>query len=194
MLNTDLFKFPFISEVWGTSSDWVMVLVTGITAYFLWRTLRSQTTVQNLQQDLHRIEVERFIKDQNLKMSIVIFQPDIVKQGDNIINYIFRVEVKPMNGGCKNLKATLKLKNGNIIWIEKLNPHRISYQSTNDPFTLKFRGEIEKKYFLQVDDVVYVEIEFENLLGYRFTQKSYCPFSITGMFGQSNSDPIFLPN
>ena len=38
----DIFNFPFLSEIWGTVSDWVMIMVTGITAYFLYKTLYAQ--------------------------------------------------------------------------------------------------------------------------------------------------------
>ncbi|MDP9076163.1 MAG: hypothetical protein M3O71_01965 [Bacteroidota bacterium] len=41
----DLFKFPFLSDVWGTVSDWVMIAVTTITAIFLYKTLKSQKEV-----------------------------------------------------------------------------------------------------------------------------------------------------
>lgn len=47
-------------EIWGTVSDWVMILVTSITALFLFRTLKSQREVQKTQNELFRIENIRF--------------------------------------------------------------------------------------------------------------------------------------
>jgi hypothetical protein len=46
--------------IWGTISDWVMVLVTVLTLFFLYRTLQSQKDVQKMQNELFRIESVRF--------------------------------------------------------------------------------------------------------------------------------------
>lgn len=53
-MNNSLFEFPFIAEVWGTVSDWAMVLVTAVTAIFLVKTFKES-------QRLTRIETERFL-------------------------------------------------------------------------------------------------------------------------------------
>lgn len=80
----DIFKFPFHSNIWGTVSDWVMIIVTTITAYFLWRTLKSQKEVQQTQNRLLKIEqlkVKETFKP-NLKCSRVdigVKIPDINK-------------------------------------------------------------------------------------------------------------------
>lgn len=47
---------PFNADVWGTVSDWVMTVVTAITAIFLWLTLKSQSQVQKDQQEITKIE------------------------------------------------------------------------------------------------------------------------------------------
>jgi|GEM_PF-5301439 len=53
---------PFQSDVWGTVSDWIIVLVTACTGLFIYLTLRSQTKVQSLQQELLKIEKFRYRK------------------------------------------------------------------------------------------------------------------------------------
>jgi len=50
----------FAVEIWGTVSDWVMVAVTMGTAYYLYKTLRSQQEVQQTQNELFKIESIRF--------------------------------------------------------------------------------------------------------------------------------------
>src|SRR5690606_16627588 len=50
----------FSPEVWGTVSDWVMICVTILTAYFLYKTLKSQKEVQQTQNELFKIESIRF--------------------------------------------------------------------------------------------------------------------------------------
>jgi hypothetical protein len=41
----------FKSEVWGTVSDWVTISVYAITAYFIYRTLRSQLSIQQIESN-----------------------------------------------------------------------------------------------------------------------------------------------
>lgn len=55
-MNNSLFEFPFIAEVWGTVSDWVMVCVTAITAYYLYQTLQEQ-------KEFTKIELERYARE-----------------------------------------------------------------------------------------------------------------------------------
>jgi len=53
----------FNVEIWGTVSDWVMVIVAIITACFLYKTLRSQTYVQKVQMKLFEIEKVRLSQE-----------------------------------------------------------------------------------------------------------------------------------
>ena len=50
----------FDPEIWGTVSDWFMVAVTMLTAYYLYKTLKSQKEVQITQNKLFEIESVRF--------------------------------------------------------------------------------------------------------------------------------------
>jgi hypothetical protein len=59
----DIFKFPLLAEIWGTISDWVMIGVTTVTAYFLYKTLQSQKDVQQAQNKLLEIEQLRVRED-----------------------------------------------------------------------------------------------------------------------------------
>lgn len=64
----DLFKFPFHADVWGSASEWVMILVTLLTAILLYKTLKSQNEVQQAQNKLLEIEQTRLRQQ---------FRPDI---------------------------------------------------------------------------------------------------------------------
>lgn len=55
-----ILAFLFSPDTWGTVSDWFMVSVTVITAYYLYKTLQSQKEVQKTQNELFRIESIRF--------------------------------------------------------------------------------------------------------------------------------------
>lgn len=52
--------YLFSAEVWGTVSDWFMVAITSVTAYYLYKTLKSQQEVQKTQNELFAIESIRF--------------------------------------------------------------------------------------------------------------------------------------
>jgi hypothetical protein len=53
----------FHSDVWGTVSDWVMIIVTLVTIYFVYRTLRSQLELQKVQMKLYKMEQIRLAED-----------------------------------------------------------------------------------------------------------------------------------
>lgn len=44
----EIFKFPFSSDVWGRVSDWVIIAVTILTAYYLYHTLRAQQVITKI--------------------------------------------------------------------------------------------------------------------------------------------------
>lgn len=62
----------FNPEVWGTVSDWTMVGVTSLTAYYLYKTLKSQKNVQKTQNKLFEIEKIRF--KESIKPSLIYTQ------------------------------------------------------------------------------------------------------------------------
>lgn len=43
--NADLFVFPFKAQVWGTVSDWIIVLITAISAIYIANTLNEQKNI-----------------------------------------------------------------------------------------------------------------------------------------------------
>lgn len=51
--HSDLNDYPHDATVWGTVSDWAMVVVTATTAIVIWRTLRSQTKVEEVEVRRH---------------------------------------------------------------------------------------------------------------------------------------------
>lgn len=74
---TDIFKFPFHVEVWGTFSDWTMVVVTSISAYYLIRTFREQKKLSNL-------EFERYLDTIHPELSYTYIE------SENQISFSFK--------------------------------------------------------------------------------------------------------
>ena len=48
---------PFNVEVWGSVSDWSLVIVTIITAYFIWKTLHEQVIINKVSINKDRRDV-----------------------------------------------------------------------------------------------------------------------------------------
>jgi hypothetical protein len=71
ILNVNNFG-PFSSEVWGTVSDWVLIIVTFFTALFIYRTLKAQVKVSSDQHQLLNIEQRKYRK---------MFEPEFSVQG-----------------------------------------------------------------------------------------------------------------
>jgi hypothetical protein len=51
---------PFEATVWGTVSEWSVVILTAVTAFFLIRTFKSQKAVQEIQQTQTKMANERY--------------------------------------------------------------------------------------------------------------------------------------
>jgi len=55
-----IYKYdPFNPNVWGNVADWMMVIVTAITLFFIYKTLESQKDVQKTNNRLLEIETNR---------------------------------------------------------------------------------------------------------------------------------------
>lgn len=55
-MKCSILDIRFNPEIWGTVPDWFMVIVTAVTAYFLYRTLQEQ-------KEFTKIELERFSRE-----------------------------------------------------------------------------------------------------------------------------------
>lgn len=65
----------FDVTIWGSVADWFTGCVTGLTAYLLWRTLKSQTKVQEAQNQLIRIEQLRHSRE--IQPRFTLEQPNL---------------------------------------------------------------------------------------------------------------------
>ncbi|WP_158795882.1 hypothetical protein [Pedobacter sp. L105] len=107
---------PFASDVWGTISDWAMVIVTTLTAYYLWKTLKSQLVVQESQVKVTRIESERYRRESLplFKLSCTTLAPII--DGNNI-SLNPRLVIKMEENSCKELQLIIDQNpHINIAW------------------------------------------------------------------------------
>lgn len=97
--SSSLFEFPFNARVWGTASDWAMIAVTAITAYFLWKTLTKQIIITNLEQ-------KRFL---NSYLPIFEISNIVYTNIDSLSKTKFDLTLK--NNYLQNLKITHNFPN-----------------------------------------------------------------------------------
>jgi hypothetical protein len=79
---------PFQAEIWGTVSDWLIVIVTGATGILLLLTFRSQLKVQYAQQKITDIEIFKHIQN-------VVPKFDLLKplKSERIVGDNLRIDV-----------------------------------------------------------------------------------------------------
>jgi len=88
---TMIIIFIFTPEVWGTVSDWLIILLTSIGAFLVYLTLKSQKEVQKSQNELFRIESTRF--EESLKPILkYVAHIDMFKPSDKQ-KHILTIEV-----------------------------------------------------------------------------------------------------
>jgi len=162
----DLFKFPFHADVWGTASEWVMIIVTMITAYFLWKTLKSQKEVQETQNKLLKIEHLRLREDFKPKLSYSRFLENFkIDDPDRI----------PICIAVRNLSANVALNfQGKLL---KLDDSIKQIIFKPPVFTLSNDGPNAELYFLvkhiqgqNLNCTIYLSIEYEDVVGTKYTQ------------------------
>ncbi len=133
-------EFPFPAEVWGTVSDWVMIVVTSLTALFLYNTLRSQKDVQKAQNKLLEIEQLRLREDFKPLFQYTLFQDaEAIKRlpRDLTCNeQLISISVKNKSEyRALNVKANYTETNCVKQMIETLNPKDIDGENK---FSLHF--------------------------------------------------------
>jgi len=74
---------PFNADTWGTVSDWFVALVTLVTAYYLYKTLKSQLKVQELGQQALEFERVRFTRETRPDFELTGIDSKIVRTNDS---------------------------------------------------------------------------------------------------------------
>lgn len=59
--DNEMFIYPYSASIWGNVADWIMIIVTSVTAFFLYLSLLSQREVQKMQQSLSIIEQSAYL-------------------------------------------------------------------------------------------------------------------------------------
>ena len=105
---------PFSSNVWGTVSDWVMVIVTGTTLYYINKTFKSQYEVQKLQQQSTNIENEKFRIQVLPTFELFIYKTDFEFIEDKVKTKM-SIGFHLMKNECLNLEIDFSITSSEII-------------------------------------------------------------------------------
>lgn len=168
--------FPLNPDVWGTVSDWVMVLVTFVTAILLWQTLKSQSLVQQMQKGI--TDKEKFKHTQSI-MPYFSISGHREPAGTDLRIYIT----------CKNFDARNVLVNaiyGAFLTGEKDKWSReVVFKGTFIEISLTMHDLSQKI-------VQRFSVDFEDLEGTRYNQELYYIFENSSSFKEGPIIPLDL--
>lgn len=137
---------PLNPNIWGNVSDWVMVTVTGVTGYLIWRTFRSQLEVTRIQQLNYRLKA---LPELNAK----------VEQSQIIV----RVSQNPIK-----ILRTAYIKLNRLEYFNLYHHYGDSDKgaeiSINTTFQIPFKGEGKKKREELHDDIIFFFLDKQDNL------------------------------
>lgn len=174
-------KYQLIPEVWGTVSDWVMILVTCITAYLLWKTLSSQNKsikIQNEtlkeQQKITKFESHQYLEKirPEFKLTYTANTPDEVRSTKTRLTFSFYFYIQ--NYHATNILITANreitsLLEGIAFPIEK---ERLNVGESISIILVEFENIMNHEakgspYFLNVE----FNLKFNDIDGNKYSQK-----------------------
>jgi hypothetical protein len=158
--------YVFPAEIWGTVSDWCMVIVTSLTAYYLYNTLKSQKDVQNTQNELFKIESVRF-KESIKPVLKYIGTTEMMKPGDEN-KLILTVKVSnETSSTALNISKVVSEKDQIFIPMG-FSDTRNHLSKGDEP--LLFHFLIDTK----VLGFVSFALSYQDIVGTRYKQKVFC--------------------
>src|SRR5579872_2778010 len=163
-----MLAIEFPAEIWGTVSDWVMIAVTSVTAYFLWKTLKSQKEVQSTQNRLLKIEQLR-VKEAfkpNLKYSRV----DIGVKIPDVNKSIVSIAVRNVNESPALDFKPIYEDDPEVIPI-MFKPILKTLKNGEGYATLHF--EVNAKQGEHLNCEIRFSVEYEDVAGTKYTQRAF---------------------
>jgi len=169
----ELFEYPFYAEVWGTVSDWMMVIVTLVTAIFLYLTLKSQNIVQIMQQK--QFEMELFKHRQSIKpyLTFTSYKDKIIDNGTTQ-SYTANLCFTFNKGEARNVRIDAT----NLSMFKGLSlegtPVNSVYCTLNDTIYIRvlFKEYPTKPLLISFEDIVFITFTatFEDITGCQYKQ------------------------
>lgn len=170
-----MFQYPFPADVWGTVSDWVMVIVTFFTAIFLYRTLRSQKDVQHAQNRFLEIEQIR-LREQ--------FKPEIQycsfnDEDENRFSHKMKKNSEILSVSVKNLSDNVAI-NYKFHLPENPQAEMLDWFASQ-PSLIKYNGHGEVHFLIRnpnyenrIPFLFHFVFTYNDLIGTKYEQRVYC--------------------
>jgi hypothetical protein len=170
---------PFQSEVWGTVSDWLMILVTIVTAYYLYQTLKSQKIVQEAQSRITIIENERYRHEHFPLFKVECTHSDYEKtDGGILLKPSFKIT---LNGGpCKYVFLKSHPSKENVVKWPLPFSYRYHYFKNGRTLHFKLTIIIEPQTFVTQDTMVSFDVECADYVNNKYLQTFRYKFSSGG--------------
>lgn len=129
----NLLDFPFNVEIWGTVSDWVMVIVTAVTFFFIYKAFQQQQSL---------------LYYENIRFKLFI-KPVLILE--------FKSKMKSLNKKGAFISFSLKCNNHKMYLSKiEIQPKQINLDSDEVIFDFKGFLEVDEPYFFS-----YPFLEFE---------------------------------
>jgi len=181
---------PFDSDVWGTVSDWIILLVTIITGLLIWFTLKSQMEVQKIQLGLAVIENEVYRRSK-LPQFEISASKTLIEVHTDPIRSEFTVEIELSNSDCKTSSLSFSSATSSII---NPTPEGVASELLSEISSIKtlpVAANTPIETFETEGCVINGELRFEDMVGNEYSQK----FSIVSKLGSLKTGsymPVFL--
>lgn len=156
----------FDPNVWGTVSDWCMIVVTIMTAIYLYKTLQSQQEVQRIQNELYKIESIKFNESIKpiLKYNLIQGRTMMENQSFFIIDII-------NESNSSALKITIESSETENVKRKRMHrKHSTHLQKGDEPLKLYFYV-INNSIF---NNIITISVDYEDITGVKYNQNVVC--------------------
>jgi hypothetical protein len=187
-----MFSFHFYfnqADTIGSLADWMMVLVTIVTAVFLILTFRSQQIVQKAQQHITLIENERYRLEHlpvfDVSITTEPFQNDIA----SALHFYLNLKVILLKHNAHNVSAIFECAGGRIEepYDKAVHAEIVVSENYIQDFDLDIAANREQ---LNTGNIVlHITLKFEDLIGNRYEQD----FNYTFGFSNSSLEKDVMP-
>jgi hypothetical protein len=169
MQTTILYLDP---NVWGTVSDWTMVVVTIVTLFFLYKTFESQMDVQKMQSELFRIESVRF--RESIKPVLKYLLSKYAGELGDAERKLLTIEVtNETNSLATNIsKQVAEGEQTTQIFIPmSLDDHRDHLMKGDKPLLFHFAVDKSR------DQFILMNLKYQDVAGTKYQQRVICLYS-----------------
>lgn len=169
---SDLGRFPFDSNVWGSVIDYLGLVLASASIYFLWRTLEKQIEATNENNRLIKAQLEEFnyLKIQrrlsfNYNMVVDVVKSDTDESG----------HIKVNNKGDDIFKLEIRVKANVVVYDEVIGKFvPLKHISATHQWNLKHNNVVPAALKIQnVSELDRFYIIFQDVYGLKYSQNFF---------------------